>query len=207
MQNLPAADIEVATCHEDRRPVCPPWFPASSCRSQCRRPASTACVATGLPRCFLHCPTLTRMSTGCHAAAAASSARARPRRAAAALQHRRADPRGAWCTQVQQPAVCVRRPPRPAKIAGDRADRRGADGAAAWRLRMMRLLLLSVTVATVHCTASEENPNCVSRGHCITVGPGTKYPEQVTPHWSSTWHRRVSRPSVACRCAYAVAYH
>ena len=22
------------------------------------------------------------------------------------------------------------------------------------------------------------NPNCVSRGHCTTVGPGTKYPEQ-----------------------------
>ena len=45
---------------------------------------------------------------------------------------------------------------------------------------VLRLLALSGTVATlVDGTASEENPNCVSRGHCTTVGPGTKYPEQV----------------------------
>ena len=29
-------------------------------------------------------------------------------------------------------------------------------------------------------TLAVSNPNCVSRGKCIAVGPGTKYPEQNT---------------------------
>jgi hypothetical protein len=43
----------------------------------------------------------------------------------------------------------------------------------------------------------DDNPNCVARGKCITVGPGTKYPEQNTlclgdssnrPDSAGTWH-------------------
>ena len=74
---------------------------------------------------------------------------------------------------------------------------------------MLRPLLLSTYVAAVHCTARNENPNCVSRGHCTTVGPGTRYPEQVrkTPHPCARcvtpaatglyWHCRWPWPSAA----------
>jgi hypothetical protein len=57
----------------------------------------------------------------------------------------------------------------------------------AMSMLLLQLLALSGTVPNlVGGTAidSEDNPNCISRGKCTTVGPGTKYPEQVR-HGSS----------------------
>lgn len=44
---------------------------------------------------------------------------------------------------------------------------------------LFSVLLLVLPVSSTDA-GEDSNPNCVSRGHCTTVGPGTKYPEQNT---------------------------
>jgi hypothetical protein len=59
------------------------------------------------------------------------------------------------------------------------AAARGRGAGCVMLATLFSVLLLVLPVSSTDA-GEDSNPNCVSRGHCTTVGPGTKYPEQNT---------------------------